>query len=952
MLEILYYIFIFPVEQVLEWALFTLFKATKNYGVSIILLSLIMQLFMLKLTFYFDKKAASFGALKAQCDSKIKEFKRVFKGAELQSYIRTLYKQKHFHPIFALFGLGGLALQIPFFIAMIHLVENAEYLQSVRFLWIDDLSKPDSIMLFGLSIHILPLLMTAFTLINVFYSSKELGARVQGSLIALLFLVLLYSMPSALVLYWTCNMFFSLLKEIFKHKKHSSLSNHSQDCVSLEAVITTKVTPAPKSTQNSQSNTAIARMRESADRVGVECRDSNDLNLSQDARIAESRMESKITSSKQNSKNTESKTSKSKLQVLFFNIFTPHATIDSKTYKTYRNISILAILNICFIICVFSPYAIYSSDVSQFDISQTYQTLGALFGFFILSSFGLIYFTSFFYKTRLLKLGAWGVSVILCIGLVYTFVLVGDYGVMLDGMQFSQPENMYSRRNKLIDIGVIIVSAWVIYLLKRYLFFVLRTVSIVLIVLVVGNTIKIVYEKQSFHQVGQMGDIRKPPYTDEMLSFSKEENILVFVFDGFTGDHFSIMLGQYPEFKEYFDGFVFYPNTLTTGAYTDFGTPAILGGYEYSSYHLSKNPDKFNDLSAQAFTKILNQINAKYDVMLNGIGHIDRTILLSRLDEDIRVFEPEKLYGQYGDWFIDNFDMGEYEISFYKTKYEVFPELISMGIFKFVPKYFKRFIYLPQEKWNGRYAWLFGDSLERDGFRRGLQYASLLRAYSLYSNTNSTKPTFKYFQDLTTHVPFLLNVDNACKPEISMYETVLPKNYQEKILGYYEHNVTNGRMHYDNEVCAILSMLEWLKWMKANGVYSNSTIIFTSDHGMADGWRSAKDVFGKEIGFAESALLMVKKKNINGEMRIDNRLMSNADTLSFICAAIGDNECVREQTKLKEVGILHAITDMIGNKPRINKLFLINDDMYDASNWQDITESVKNGTFKIDGIEH
>ena len=60
MLEILYYIFIFPVEQVLEWALFTLFKATKNYGVSIILLSLIMQLFMLKLTFYFDKKAASF----------------------------------------------------------------------------------------------------------------------------------------------------------------------------------------------------------------------------------------------------------------------------------------------------------------------------------------------------------------------------------------------------------------------------------------------------------------------------------------------------------------------------------------------------------------------------------------------------------------------------------------------------------------------------------------------------------------------------------------------------------------------------------------------------------------------------------------------------------------------------------------------------------------------------
>ena len=949
MLEILYYIFIFPVEQVLEWALFTLFKATKNYGVSIILLSLIMQLFMLKLTFYFDKKAASFGALKAQCDSKIKEFKRVFKGAELQSYIRTLYKQRYFHPIFALFGLGGLALQIPFFIAMIHLVENAEYLQSVRFLWIDDLSKPDSIMLFGLSIHILPLLMTAFTLINVFYSSKELGARVQGSLIALLFLVLLYSMPSALVLYWTCNMGFALFKEIFKqcgNKRHLVLSDKtgSASPYSLRRISNT---PHSQDLHNPNFSSQSLEYRDSNTRIA----DSLSCHTEQ-SEVSKKRDSNNANSSKNTKLSNKAIQPQGKLKTLVFNIFTPHAALDSKTYATYRNISILAILNICFIICVFSPYAIYSSDVSQFDISQTYQTLGALFGFFILSSFGFIYFTSFFYKTRLLKIGVYGVSVILCIGLVYTFVLVGDYGVMLDGMQFSKPENMYSRWNKFIDIGVIIVSAWVIYLLKRYLFFVLRIVSLVLIILVVGNLIKIVYEKQAFHQVGQVEDIRKPPYTDEMLSFSKKENILVFVFDGFTGDHFSIMLEQYPEFKEYFDGFVFYPNTLTTGAYTDFGTPAILGGYEYSSYHLSKNPDKFNDLSAQAFTKILNQLNTKYDVMLNGIGHIDRTILLSKLDEDIRVFEPEKLYSQYGDWFIDNFDMGEYEIGFYKTKYEIFPELISVGTFKFVPRYFKRFIYLPQEKWNGRYAWLFGDSLERDGFRRGLQYASLLRAYSLYSNTNSTKPTFKYFQDLTTHVPFLLNVDNACKPEISMYETVLPKNYQEKILGYYENNVTNGQMHYDNEVCAILSMLEWLKWMKANGVYSNSTIIFTSDHGMPDGWRSAKDVFGKEIGFAESALLMVKKKNTNGEMRIDNRLMSNADTLSFICAAIGDNECVREQTKLKEVGILHAITDMIGNKPKINKLFLINDDMYDASNWQDITESVKDGTFKIDGIEH
>ncbi|WP_369608060.1 YidC/Oxa1 family membrane protein insertase, partial [Helicobacter trogontum] len=96
------------------------------------------------------------------------------------------------------------------------------------FLWIDDLSKPDSITLFDIQIHVLPILMTAFTLINVFYSSEEKSARIQGSLIALLFLVLLYNMPSALVLYWTCNMGFALFKEIFKryrNKRHQTTEN-------------------------------------------------------------------------------------------------------------------------------------------------------------------------------------------------------------------------------------------------------------------------------------------------------------------------------------------------------------------------------------------------------------------------------------------------------------------------------------------------------------------------------------------------------------------------------------------------------------------------------------------------------------------------------------------------------------------------------------------------------
>lgn len=163
----------------------------------------------------------------------------MYKKAKLYAFTQRLYKQNNYHPIYALRGLGGLALQIPFFWAMYEIIKGASYLENARFLWITDLSKPDSINLFNTDVHILPLLMTAFTLVNVFYSAKSNGAKVQGSLIALLFLVLLYDMPSALVLYWTCNMGFALLKEVWKTYRKNALQ-HTKPRITESCDISTK----------------------------------------------------------------------------------------------------------------------------------------------------------------------------------------------------------------------------------------------------------------------------------------------------------------------------------------------------------------------------------------------------------------------------------------------------------------------------------------------------------------------------------------------------------------------------------------------------------------------------------------------------------------------------------------------------------------------------------------
>ena len=345
---------------------------TKNYGLSIVILSLLVNLFLLKLAKIAESKATKINTLKSTCDSKITEFKRVFKGAELQSYIRILYKQKHYHPIFALSALGGLALQVPFFIAVLCLLQEFDGIKGVSFLWIADLSLPDSV--FG--IHLLPILMTIISLINVWIVAKEKSALIQGGLISLIFLVLLYAMPSALVLYWSTNMAFSLIRALWSKWFGNSL-------------LGMRFRRFAKSPQGTDTKSAILvsirQKLQKPHRNNFDCvkgESNNNLSLRESAtlsKVADSWQSAGFVSeAKQPFKDSPSL-----------------AEGDKGGGYNYRQISIYAIVCIAFLICVFTPYQLYGTDITQFDSTQTYATLSALFGAFVLISFMVIYVLSF-----------------------------------------------------------------------------------------------------------------------------------------------------------------------------------------------------------------------------------------------------------------------------------------------------------------------------------------------------------------------------------------------------------------------------------------------------------------------------------------------------------------------------------------------------------------------------
>ena len=141
--------------------------------------------------------------------------KAAFKGDERYMMTNAYYKEVNYSPIMALRSSFGLLIQIPFFIAAYKYLSTYTGLIGKSFFFIKDLSKPDALFSIGsFTVNALPIAMTAINIVAgaVYTKGFSLREKLQIYGMALVFLVILYNSPSGLVLYWTCNNIFSLVK--------------------------------------------------------------------------------------------------------------------------------------------------------------------------------------------------------------------------------------------------------------------------------------------------------------------------------------------------------------------------------------------------------------------------------------------------------------------------------------------------------------------------------------------------------------------------------------------------------------------------------------------------------------------------------------------------------------------------------------------------------------------
>jgi YidC/Oxa1 family membrane protein insertase len=210
-MNILYQILIAPLEAVMRLTLSAIYDGTGSYGVSIFFLSLLINVVLFPLFQMAERWQEAERQIQKVLKPKLQEFRQAFSGEERHAMIQCLYRQTGYHPVYAIRSSFGLFLQLPFWIAAYQLLSRHQPLNGASFLALEDLGKPDSL-LWGF--NLLPFVMTAMNLTAAYVYTKGLSPaqQIQPLVLASVFLVLLYSAPAGLLLYWTFNSLFSLLR--------------------------------------------------------------------------------------------------------------------------------------------------------------------------------------------------------------------------------------------------------------------------------------------------------------------------------------------------------------------------------------------------------------------------------------------------------------------------------------------------------------------------------------------------------------------------------------------------------------------------------------------------------------------------------------------------------------------------------------------------------------------
>lgn len=864
--ECIYKIIIGPIQLLIEFLYTNLFKIVGDHGVTIILLSAAVNLLVMP----FYKRAETIQREEQQRAAALKpgieHIKKTFRGDERTMMFQTYYRQNHYSPFSILRTSFSLLLQIPFFMAAYKVLSNISAWNGVSFILIRDLSMSDGMIRLGsLSVNLLPILMTAVNVISgaIYTRGSSVRDKIQLYGMAAVFFVLLYNSPSGLVLYWLCNNVFSLVRNILGSVKISRKIRccvfSGIGCLMLCGSVAFVITVNPGG--------YVSMMI-----MGI---------------LLQTPMVSYVVRMRRGERQNNVRAAAP--DNWFFGICVALLTV------------LLGIL---------IPSSIIKSSTIEFiDIFNFSSSLKYVFSCLLLAV-GTFCFWCVIFRSVMRSEGKRAADI--GVG-IFTFCSVVNY--MFFRKNYPDLSSMlgyrgwafsYTLGSILLNTAILLVVGIIVFIIVRRFKVFSRVIAgamvMALLVMSCLNIGVIVNEEKNYkQQLSSDGGV-------EAFDLDTEgKNVVVIMLDRAISSFIPFIFHEHPELKQQFEGFVWYPNTLSYGSHTNTAAPALFGGYEYTSLAIDLRSDESLESKHNEALKIMPYLfdDAGYSVTIYDPAYAGYQWIpdLSIYDErpSVKAF---LLSGRFGnEWLTDHSLPGT------ESAVPVRMRNFAMhSVFRAAPLFMSGMIY-DQSKYCDCSGSIWGSQVSSEddvshssGFIFDFvdAYSILDRFESLTNITHTGQNTFMMMCNYTTHENCLLS-----EPDYSVSMEIDNTEYDSEHTVRYDDDGNVLRLttfqqmsHYHVNTAALLRLGQWLDYLRDNGVYDNTRIIIVADHGRSLGLGSilyrSSDVSAGPIKSdytdvsAYNPLLLVKDFDSTDDFKTDTTFMTNADTPLLALSGIVD----------------------------------------------------------------
>ncbi len=608
------------------------------------------------------------------------------------------------------------------------------------------------------------------------------------------------------------------------------------------------------------------------------------------------------------------------------------------------------------------PSAVISSSTAEFInintlASPSYYIVHALLisvGFFIVWTSVIYYFAN--KKARVFLTAGFYV---LSVWIVLDYMLSGlDMGTLSAQLQYDA-EPVYVAadyiKNTLIILGGGALCA-VIFRFKKEIMSTLLIAGVVAVSVMGIRNMTIV--NREYNDVVELAS--KDDDTPQLTLSENGKNVIVIFMDRMVGYYIPYIFEEKPELKEVYDGFTFYPQTVSFGRNTNYGAPPLYGGYEYIPTEMNKRDDVLladkHDESLKVMQVIFDE--AGYDVTV-----CDPPYAGYKQIPDLSIYDDYPDINTY-------ITIGKFNNNEETVDYVLKRNLFCYSVFKSAPVLLQQLLY---DK--GNYCSTPGNNdpysskvQSHNGMSKSVGYDyEFLKNLNVLSNlpamsdiSGDSENAFVILGNELTHHPVLLK-EPEYVPEYNVNNSAIDETLRIKYLpdgsskDFYDNT---NYPHYHANMATIIELGKWFEYLKEKNIYDNCRIIIVSDHAwhlgelaeMEQEFEYDDPESGKKetMTFDLSAFnctLLVKDFNAKG-FSIDDTFMTNADVPTIAFNDLIDNP-VNPFTgnvidsSYKETGVIDVtysenwqISKNKGYKFLPERHFIVSGDIFDMNSWK------------------